>query len=102
MKIQKPFMTYSSVLCCYMIALTHYMTEYNLFFIPIEVYWVDLGLEMERNSSCVEQRMGKNYGSDTIWILLWSYLFGIETLHFSPYKTSILQIDTNRTEKAKK
>ena len=48
-------MTYSSVLCCYMIALTHYMTEYNLFFIPIEVYWVDLGLEMERNSICVEQ-----------------------------------------------
>ena len=80
-------MTYSSVFCCYMIALTHYMTKYNLFFIPIEVYWVDLGLEMEmeRNSSSVEQRMGKNYGSDTICILLWSYLFGIEILYFSPH-----------------
>ena len=36
-----------------------------------------------------------NFGSYHLSILLWSYLFGIETLHFSLYEISILQIDTN-------
>ena len=38
--------------------------------------------------------MGK-FWIDPLSILLWSYLFGIEISHFSPYETSILQIDTN-------
>ena len=40
------------------------------------------------------KRMGK-FWIDPLSILLWSYLFGIEILHFSPYEISILQIDTN-------
>jgi len=67
----------------------------------MDEFVVDLGLEIGKNRDHEEHRM-RVFGSIHLFIflkeriihplsiLIWSYLFGVETLYFSPYETSIL------------
>ena len=59
--------------------------------------WICGGLRIgdEEEQGLWRTLNGEIFRSDTLSILLWSYLFGIATLQFSPYGTYILQIYTN-------